>query len=117
MTNYYCYMIVNDKNHTYIGITNNINKRLDQHNGKIANGAKHTKKSNNWVYYYILGGDNLTKSLISSFEWYWKHRKSKITDKWYIVTTLKNRKIRLIELLKKDEWKNIKILKVEKFKI
>ena len=36
-----CYIIYN-KNKSYVGITNNLNKRIRQHNGMIKGGAKYT---------------------------------------------------------------------------
>jgi predicted GIY-YIG superfamily endonuclease len=72
LDNYIVYLLVNtDKynNCTYIGMTNNPDRRLRQHNGDIKGGAKYThcKKGNGrWEYYgFILG---LNKSLALSIE-------------------------------------------------
>ena len=57
---YIIYLLTNSENNcTYIGITNNPERRLRQHNGEIKGGAKYTsiKKGNGkWDYYgFILG--------------------------------------------------------------
>lgn len=57
---YILYLIINKSNNcTYIGITNNPERRIRQHNGELKGGAKYTtfKKGNGkWEYYgFILG--------------------------------------------------------------
>lgn len=57
---YIIYLITNNENNcTYVGITNNPERRLRQHNSEIKGGAKYTsiKKGNGvWEYYgFILG--------------------------------------------------------------
>ena len=55
MNNYIVYLLKNScNNFTYLGITNNSNRRIRQHNGIIKGGAKYTRmKKNNgeWKYY------------------------------------------------------------------
>ena len=68
--NYIVYLLINSLNTcTYIGITNNPERRIRQHNGLIVGGARytHNKKGNgSWTYYgFILG---LNKSLALSIE-------------------------------------------------
>lgn len=65
--NYIVYLLVNEINNlTYVGITNNPDKRIRQHNGEIKGGAKYTSKSEKWNYYgFIL---NLDKSTALSIE-------------------------------------------------
>ena len=49
---YVCYIIFNNKC-SYVGITNNIKRRLRQHNGEIKGGAKYTSiynKESLWQY-------------------------------------------------------------------
>lgn len=73
---YYCYIIrsINPKysNHTYNGSTNNLTRRLRQHNGIIVGGAKSTKNKGPWEYLAIWEGfDNKKEAL--SCEWKIKH--------------------------------------------
>jgi len=53
--NYLVYLLINTVNNcTYIGCTNNPQRRIRQHNGELVGGAKYTKmKKNNgeWIYY------------------------------------------------------------------
>lgn len=65
------YLIVN-ATYTYVGITNDLKKRLRQHNAEIKGGAKYTKdRGNGWKYALIVSG--LNKSSAYSFEYKVKH--------------------------------------------
>ena len=70
MNNYNVYLLQNtDNNRTYIGITNNLERRIRQHNGIIKGGAKYThnfKGTGEWQYYMYIS--NLTKHQSLSFE-------------------------------------------------
>jgi predicted GIY-YIG superfamily endonuclease len=62
---YIIYLIINKSNNrTYVGITNNAERRIRQHNGLIKGGAKYTKNykgNGEWEYYgFILGLDKST---------------------------------------------------------
>ncbi len=68
--NYIVYLLTNNVNNcTYVGITNNPDRRIRQHNGLLKGGAKYTtsrKGEGTWDYYgFILG---LNKSLALSIE-------------------------------------------------
>ena len=55
---YIIYLLINEKdNCTYVGITNNPERRIRQHNCEISGGAKYTTmKKCTWKYYgFILG--------------------------------------------------------------
>jgi len=49
---YIIYLLVNSINNcTYVGITNNSERRIRQHNKELVGGAKYTSKTNTWKYY------------------------------------------------------------------
>jgi predicted GIY-YIG superfamily endonuclease len=60
MNKWFCYILKNDTylNKTYNGSTNNMVRRLRQHNGELVGGAKYTKQfgSNNWNVYFLMTG-------------------------------------------------------------
>ena len=103
MGDYNCYIIFND-NYSYVGITNNIQRRLKQHNEILKGGAKYTKLINcklttKWNYAcYIDGFKNKIDAL--RFEWALKHVKPKTK------TGIFNRINKLLILLNKDKWTN-----------
>lgn len=78
---YYCYIIhsTNPKysNHTYNGSTNNLVRRLRQHNGEISGGAKSTKNKGTWKYLVIWEGFANKKEALSC-EWKIKHPTNQI---------------------------------------
>ena len=55
MDSYIVYLLINSCNNcTYVGITNNPEKRLRKHNGELVGGALYTKmnkKNGSWQYY------------------------------------------------------------------
>lgn len=68
--NYNIYLLTHThKNNTYLGITNNLHKRIRQHNGIIKGGAKYTSSLLSYGQWNIfLSIPNLTKSQALSFE-------------------------------------------------
>ena len=68
--NYVVYLLYNNSNNnTYIGITNNPNRRIRQHNKIIKGGARYTSlKKGNGEWFYYLHIINLTKSKALSLE-------------------------------------------------
>ena len=49
---YIIYLLVNSINNcTYVGITNNPERRIRQHNGELVGGARYTSMYTNWTYY------------------------------------------------------------------
>ena len=74
-----CYILSNSNNKSYIGCTNNITRRLRQHNGEIVGGAKYTTKfgvNTEWKPLLIIEGFE-DKSTALSFEWRMKRKKNK----------------------------------------
>ena len=73
---YCCYIICslnpNFLNRTYNGSTNDLTRRLRQHNGEIAGGAKATRGKGPWVPIAVLEGFGSHKEALSC-EWRIKH--------------------------------------------
>ena len=104
---YYCYLLISGKK-TYIGITNNLKKRIKNHNGK--NGAKSTRGMKTWTYHTIVGKFN-SRGSAQRFEYYWKHIKNK-KNKWVRNKSgIINKMKRLLVLLFTNEWIDISLIK------
>lgn len=73
---WYCYILRTSNplygNHTYNGSTNNLIRRLRQHNSELTGGAKATHNKGPWKYYAILTGFD-TRLEALSCEWKIKH--------------------------------------------
>jgi structure-specific endonuclease subunit SLX1 len=96
---YYCYLISSKSspNYTYIGITNNLPRRLRQHNKEIKGGAKATRRYTDWEFIKTVEMENKSKAM--SLEWKWKHRQTK-SGKWIRSKSgIQNKLDRLNELL------------------
>jgi predicted GIY-YIG superfamily endonuclease len=81
METFFCYVLFNKndkyKNLSYCGITNNLEKRLKQHNSLISGGAKYTRSKGEWEYLFTIGC--FTKNIALSLEWKLKHPDGKKT--------------------------------------
>ena len=74
---WYCYALISDcGRYTYIGKTNDLHRRLRQHNGEIVGGAKYTRKGRPWSHLMYVEGFP-TNSLAMCFEWAWKHKRKR----------------------------------------
>jgi predicted GIY-YIG superfamily endonuclease len=92
-----CYIIEN-KGFTYVGVSNNVDKRLRAHNGEIKGGAKYTtSKGPGWKHICLVHGFP-TKIESMQFEWALKHVKPR--NAGGIVNRIKKLKI----LLNKTKW-------------
>ena len=71
---YYCYIIANEKR-TYNGYTNNLSRRLRQHNGEIKGGAKatHNRKDGMWKYIAIITNPEWTAQRAMQVEYWVKY--------------------------------------------
>ena len=97
MDNWVCYIIKN-KNCTYVGVSNNAEKRLRAHNGVIKGGAKYTtSKGSGWKHICIISGFP-TKIESLQFEWALKHMPPKKAGGIF------NRIKKLFELCNKKQW-------------
>ena len=71
--NFYCYFIKNG-NVTYNGYTNNLIRRIRQHNGELRGGAKSTSRLlGGWEYFLILSSLNWTSKRTMQVEWLCKY--------------------------------------------
>ena len=97
MDNWSCYIIKNN-NYTYVGVSNNVEKRLRAHNAEISGGAKYTtSKGKNWKHICIINGFP-TKIESMQFEWALKHIPPRNAG------GIQNRIKKLFTLLNKEQW-------------
>lgn len=67
---YFCYIIENDRGTTYNGYTNNLKRRLNQHNGVVKGGARATRNKGPWKYIFVVTSNRWrTVSRIMQLEW------------------------------------------------
>jgi len=97
MDKWSCYIIEN-KGYTYVGVSNNVKKRLRAHNGEIKGGAKYTtSKGSGWKHICVIHGFP-TKIESMQFEWALKHVPPRNAG------GIKNRIKKLQILLHKENW-------------
>jgi len=97
MDKWSCYIIEN-RGYTYVGVSNNVIKRLKAHNGVIKGGAKYTtSKGNGWRHICVINGFP-TKIESMQFEWALKHVPPRNAG------GIKNRIKKLNILLNKERW-------------
>lgn len=69
---HFCYILANTENSTYNGYTNNLERRLRQHNSEITGGARATSGKGPWSYVAVITsfhpGFDYHKAL--SLEWH-----------------------------------------------
>ena len=70
---YVCYLLRGGTGRTYIGCTNDLRRRLRQHNGALAGGARATASGRPWILAARVGGFPDQRAALR-FEWAWKHR-------------------------------------------
>lgn len=84
---HHCYILINKENNsTYVGYTNNPERRLRQHNGHLKGGAKYTtsklstsEHENPWEFLLLISSTNpsFDKCKALSLEWHIKHETKK----------------------------------------
>lgn len=98
-----CYLLSNVSNKkTYVGITqeHTLDRRLRQHNGEIAGGAKYTR-GDSWVRVGHVTGFT-EKQAVLQFEWKWKAL-SRI-KKGVVGGVIENRLVALYRLTGLSQW-------------
>jgi predicted GIY-YIG superfamily endonuclease len=97
MDKWSCYIIEN-RGYTYVGVSNNVHKRLRAHNKEISGGAKYTtSKGKGWKHICIVHGFP-TKIESLQFEWALKHVPPRNAG------GIKNRIKKLYKLINKEYW-------------
>lgn len=86
MCKYYCYILTCSDDTLYTGYTNNLEKRLKQHNSK--KGAKYTRRRIPCILSYYEEFENKTDAL--KREYYIKHKLSR-KDKLCLIEEFKKR--------------------------
>ena len=95
MDKWSCYIIEN-RGYTYVGVSNNVHKRLRAHNKEISGGAKYTtSKGKGWRHICVVHG---FPTKIESFEWALKHVPPRNAG------GIKNRIKKLYKLINKEYW-------------
>ena len=104
---YCCYIIRSTNpafsNSTYNGSTNNLVRRLRQHNGEIVGGAKATRGKGPWVYIAIWEGFQSHREALSC-EWRIKHTNGRPGKRPNNHLGVIGRIIGLNEVLKLPKW-------------
>jgi len=77
MSRYVCYLLVSEleghRDKIYVGVTNNMHRRLRQHNGELKRGgAKYTCKYRPWKVAATIRHFNTEREALQ-FEWAWQH--------------------------------------------
>ena len=106
MSNWSLYLLENSFNKkTYLGVTNNIERRIRQHNCELKGGAKYTsiyKDGGNWILKIIV--NNLTKSEALSYERIIKNKRKKgkgktpLEKRKYLINLIVNKKIEIFNI-------------------
>ena len=79
----YLVYILQSDNLSYIGMTNNFERRWKQHNQILQGGAKYTKKKNNWSPICIIDGFQ-TKQEAMQCEWRLKRARGYLKRVQYV---------------------------------
>jgi len=71
----YVYILQSSANpaKSYVGVTNNMARRMRQHNGIIVGGARYTRACRPWAFFAVFQVSNRHDAL--SIEWKIKHQK------------------------------------------
>lgn len=105
---HYCYILRNTQPQyqhlTYNGYTNNVKRRLRQHNEEIKGGARYTHgRGGGWEIYALMTGFPDNKNALSA-EWRIKHTSGKPGKRPMQHCGMVGRIIGLNEILKLEKW-------------
>jgi len=95
-------LLASDNKRTYIGASNNPERRLRCHNGEISGGAKATRTSRPWKHIAIISG--LDKISALQLEWRLKKWHCPKNGKLTSCPGIKNRISNIFNVLHLDKW-------------
>ena len=96
-----CYILFSN-GRSYTGASNNVDKRLRQHNGELVGGAKATQMNRPWKHLCVISG--FDKSLALCCEWRLKRKKSKYNKKLKPFGGIKNKIENVYEVLNLERY-------------
>lgn len=103
-SDYVCYLLTLDRKFSYVGATNNLSRRVRQHNGEIKGGAKYTTSKcglGEWQpLLHVKGFPNYTSAL--QFEWRWKKMTQTQRKRHPALTVVEGRLLALSEMFKME---------------
>ena len=104
-----CYLLttIAEPSQTYVGATTDVNRRLRQHNGELAGGARRTTSRGKGAWKrvcHVTGFVEKTECL--SFEWNWKHYSRRIKEG----NPIQRRVLALQQMLGTDRWKDLEVV-------
>ena len=76
----YLVYLLRCENYSYVGMTNDIFKRLRQHNGELTGGARYTSRRKGWYPVLIIDGFQDMKSAMQC-EWRFKRGKKGVNGR------------------------------------
>ena len=105
--NWSCYFLLSDDGkRTYIGASNNVERRLRQHNGELKGGAKATRGGRPWKHICIINGFDKISAL--QFEWRCKKCKYSSVNKGDRILTHRGgpqkKIINLMKVFNLEKW-------------
>jgi predicted GIY-YIG superfamily endonuclease len=92
---YYVYWITSERR-SYVGATVCPTKRLRQHNGELAGGARRTRGRGDWSFRCVVSGFRTWKEALQ-FEWAFKYHTSRCR-------CVASRKAALCALMARERW-------------
>jgi len=100
---WYVYLLISVNNKcTYIGASNNPERRLRCHNGELVGGAKITKRNRPWRHVCVIG--KMDKISALQLEWRLKRRPLKGTNKLKGFSGVQNKINNIYDVLNLEKW-------------
>jgi len=102
---YCCYMLRSaDDRRTYVGITNDLSRRLRRHNGEVKGGARATRSGRPWRVLAVVRG---FPSKVDAERFEWRAKRQRATKNQKLITmkgALPRRCANLCEVLNLKQW-------------